>query len=361
MSLLAMASCAVDKRILINPGAKPETWTNMYVLLYGPSGARKGEALMDALRLLAEGIPDAPMFPMNFTMEALRGRMAQDSEDAGRTAGLILAEELSNLLGGRDYLLSNSLFMSKVWDGRREETFLTIAHQEQIIRNPYVTMGACSTPAAFGDLDPKALSAGFLRRLLIVQEHGPKGESALPGVTTALFNTILVPRFADRFAPKRIDPKGVLMRLSPDAVRLNEEWYTGERRKLRQDHVAPRESNFVDTLQVHVFKVAALLHLLDGHDPEILSERSLEQGIAVMRLLLPGTFAAYGTLVSTHFAKICMAIRRIAAEGPLDVVILDAAVKAETGATPDQVAGAKFSLMQDRILIQRRDGKVEIR
>ena len=358
--LLAMAACAVDKRILINSGAKPETWTNIYVLLYGPSGSRKSEALLDAFDLLASAFPEAPVFPMNFTMEALRNRMHKDSEEFGKTSGLILVEELSTLLGGRDYLLSNSLFLGKIWEGRKEETFLTVAHQDQIIKEGYVTLGACATPEAFGDLDPRGLSAGFLRRIMIISEKQAKRESDLPVLNTRLFNTILVPRFRDRFEPSKIDPKGVLMQLSPDAKKLNREWYQGDLREMRKRHVGPREGHFIGTLQVHAFKIAALLHLLDGGDPQELSEGSLKRGFDVVGAILPGTFEAYNALVPSFFARVCMVVRRIAASGPIKEGVLDAAVKAEIGATPEQAAAARMSLLTDGILT-RSNGTIGVR
>jgi len=358
--LLAMAACAVDKRILINSGSKPETWTNIYVLLYGPSGTRKSEALLDAFDLLACAFPEANVYPMNFTMEALRNRMHKDSEEFGRASGLICTEELSTLLGGRDYLLNNSLFLGKIWDGRPSETFLTIAHQEQNIKNSYATLGACATPEAFGDLDPRGLSAGFLRRIMIVSEKQPKRESDLPEINSRLFNTILVPRFRDRFEPSKIDPKGVMMQLSPDAKALNKEWYHGELREMRKTHVGPREGHFIGTVQVHAFKIAALLHLLDGGDPQELSAGSLKRGFDVVGTILPGTFEAYNALVPSFFARVCMVTRRIVAGGPIQEGLLDAAVKAEIGATPDQTGAARVSLLADGIL-SRDGGTIRIR
>lgn len=360
LALLAMASCAIDKRILINPGAKPETWTNIYVVLYGPSGSRKSEALMDALGLLAEAFPDAPVYPMNFTMEALRNRMHTDSQEGGRTAGLIITEELSTLLGGREYLLHNSLFLGKLWDGRPSETFLTVAHQEQTILNSYAVLAACATPEAFGDLDPRALSAGFLRRLLIVGEKGAKRESDRPILNRTLFNTMLVPRFRDRFEPRALASNGTLMRLSEEAEEANREWYYGRLRTLRRHYVGPREGHFIGSAQVHAFKVAALLHLLDGGNPAELSARSLEQGFEVIEALMPGVFEAYGALVPSFFARTCMVIRRIAADGPITTAKVGAAVKAEIGATPDQVSAALGSLWADGILKLRDDKKVEV-
>lgn len=361
MALLIMAACAVDKRILINPGAKPETYTNIYCILYGPSGARKSEALLDALHLLGEAMPDAPVFPMNFTMEALRGRMHKDSEEHNRSAGLIISEELSTLLGGRDYLLNNSLFLGKVWEGRPYETFLTIAHQEQIIRDSYVVLGGCSTPEAFGDLDPRGLSAGFLRRTLFCQEYDKRQDSALPSINTTFFNSVLVPRFKDRLGVQRFE--AAVMRLSAEAKEINAEWYGKEKAALSRVHRGPRESHFINTMQVHAFKLGALVHLLEGGDPNILSAESLDSGIRIVKLLTPGIFTAYSALVPTPFAKLQSVTMRIAGacDGIADAE-LDEAVWKETGCTVEQAAAARLILIgQKHGGLSRKDGKVRIK
>ena len=360
-ALLIMAACAVDGRVLINPGSKPETKTNLYTLLYGPSGARKSEALYDALDLLGEGVREAPVLPMNFTMEALRGRLAEDSMQAGRAAGLVLAEELSTLLGGREYLLNNSLFLSKVWDGRPKETFLTIAHQEQIIRNAYITLGGCSTPEAFADLDPKGLSAGFLRRVLFVVSYGPKHTNAQPDVRYGWMQGVLAPRFRAAVGPDAF-PADTMMRLDKDAAALNNEWYTREIAALRAKHPGQRESHFVNTLQVHAFKISALLHLLEGQDPEWLSAESLGSGISLCRLLLPGVFEAYAGLVPTPLAKQRAAMMRIA--GASSVALrdaeLDQALWKEMGISPEQASDVRLSLLQAGMIKRRTDGKLEV-
>ena len=347
MSLLVMASCAVDKRIMINSGYKPETFTNIYCVLYGPSGSRKSEALLDALAVLSAACPNAPILPMNFTMEALRGRLAKDSEETGRAPGLILAEEMSTLLGGRDYLLNNSLFLSKVWDGRIAETFLTIAHQEQIIRESYVVLGGCTTPEAFGDLDPKGLSTGFLRRLLFVSAYGPKCESSSPQMNSTFFNTVIVPRFKDRLGPAAFG--SCKMSLSKQARGCNDEWYNTELRALRRERVGPRESHFVNTLQVHAFKVGALVHLLEGGDPKSLSAESLQIGFDIVKELSSGIFEAYASLVPTFFAKLrAMAVRIVGASEGLTDKELDIAVWKEAGVQPEQAAAARVSLLHDK-------------
>jgi len=357
-SLLVMASIAVNKRILINPGSKPQTFTNLYVVLYGPSGSRKSEALLDALEVLSEACPNAPVLPMNFTMEALRGRLAKDSDDTGKAPGLILAEELSTLLGGRDYLLNNSLFLSKVWDGRRAETFLTIAHQEQIIRESYVVLGGCSTPEAFGDLDPKGLSTGFLRRLLFVAAYGPKCESPLPQVNSTFFNTCIVPRFKDRLGPAAF--KDTTMQLSDDARIANCDWYSDYLKAMRLKHVGPRESHFVNTMQVHAFKIAALVHLLEHEDPKELSANSLNTGFRLLDLLIPGILEAYSSLVPTAFAKMrALAIRVMGvASKNMTPKMLDIAIWKEAGVRPEEAAAVRLSLVSDNTLHTLKNGAI---
>jgi hypothetical protein len=83
-------------------------------------------------------------------------------------------------------------------------------------------------------------------------------------------------------------------------------------------------------------------------------------GFDVVGAILPGTFEAYNALVPSFFARVCMVTRRIVASGPIQEGLLDAAVKAEIGATPEQTGAARVSLLADKIL-SRNNGVIRMR
>lgn len=248
-----------------------------------------------------------------------------------------------------------------MWEGRPFETFLTIAHQEQVIRDSYVVLGGCSTPEAFWDLDPRGLSAGFLRRTLFCQEYDKRQDSPLPSINSTFFNTILVPKFRDRLGVQRF--AAASMSLSAEAKEINREWYGKALGDLRKFHPGPRESHFINTMQVHAFKIGALVNLLEGGDPTVLSAEALDSGIRIVRMLTPGIFAAYSALVPTPFAKLqSVAMRVVGASDGISDAELDEAVWKETGCTMEQAAAARLILLgQKHGGLSRKDGKVRVK
>src|SRR5947208_2705260 len=55
-SLLACASAAIDRRIRVNPGNEPSPYPALYVVLYGPSGVKKGGAIKYATWLFSKAV-----------------------------------------------------------------------------------------------------------------------------------------------------------------------------------------------------------------------------------------------------------------------------------------------------------------
>ena len=136
------------------------------------------------------------------------------------------------------------------------------------------------------------------------------------------------------------------MRLNKDALELNEEWYGHRYHDLQDRAGSQREQHFVNTLQAHAFKVAALIHLLEGRDPEWLTDDSLAVGFTLLEKLLPGTFQIYSSLVPTPFARLkATAMRAAQTFGrAFSMAELDRAVSEEAGVHPNQAAEARKAL-----------------
>lgn len=361
-SLLAAASCAVEGRILVNPGTQPSPFTNLYVLLYGPSGCRKGAAMEYARELLARALPDSPILPSSGTMQGIMDELAEKTAELGRAPGMIYAEEFSDFIGGADYLERNSIFLTKLYDCRGEVTERTRTHKKITVRNPYVVVLGASNPDWFEQINPRLLSGGFLRRLLLVVEYGPRQEAASPTVNTVLFNA-LVDRFRDRFSPASFP--GALMRLDGAAQELNRQWYHDVIGELRRRVASERESHFVNTMQEHALKLGAMIELLErnfGAPVDTMHVESLACGQKLVLRLLPGIFQAYRSLSGTPLAKLKAATIRIARNAVgMTPQRLDRAVRDDTGMDAQKVAQAREELLNDGVLVLETDGKVRVR
>lgn len=377
--ILSIASAAVNGRILVNPGRKPETMPNTFVLLYGPSGTRKSEALMDAAFDMLNVVPEIEILPMNTTPEALRNRLVKmsmptDAGGKGAARGIVISEEFSTLIGGADYQKHGAKFLSQIWETPRPfETFDTIAHGPQVIRDRYIAIGGCTTPEDFELLDLRALESGLMRRLLVVAEYQKKCRSSLPKRNDKLLAE-LKRTFELRFNADAF-PFDVLMMLDQEARALNEEWYGDGLLKWEMAAKGSKASKFVNSLQVHAFKLAAVIEIMEGggslrkvkdsmgneHNVMSMSAESLMSGLELVNAVTPGTLQVYETLVPTAFARLkARAFRLLAVSGVMRDGQMDIRVGQEAGVPEEYAASARRALIREgRLKRRQKDGMIE--
>ena len=356
-SLLAAASCAINRRVLVNPGSEPEVYTNLHVLVVGPSGARKA-SIKHAIRLLGEAVPEAPVLPSSFSMEALCTRLAKESEEIGKGAGLIVSHEFARLIGGSDYAERNLGFLCEIWDCPDVYTRETFAHGYEELHNAYVSVLGAVQPDWLEDLETRVLKSGPLRRILGVVEYGVKHYNSHPVANTVLFNR-LKDLMRARLGPGAFGP--TFVRLSDEAWALKAKWY--------EETVQPKwkgageiEGHFVSCMEAQALKLATIVAFLEGGPTDTLHVGSLRIGQALVEAIVPNLFQLYAGLVSGPFGKLRSAIRRtlMLAGGEMGEARLDEAVMDSTGAKPGDILLAKQSLIsQGRII--REGGKVKIR
>jgi len=377
--ILSIASAAINGRILVNPGHKPETMPNTFLLLYGPSGTRKSEALMDAVFDIMNVIPEIVLLPMNTTPEALRNRLVKmsmptDAGGVGAARGIVIAEEFSTLIGGADYQKHGAKFMSQIWETPRPiETFETIAHGPQAIRDRYVVMGGCTTPEDFELLDLRALESGLMRRMLVIAEYQKKCRSPLPMRNDKLLDE-LRSMFKMRFNANAF-PFDVGMELSPEAQELNDQWYGDGLLKWENLAKGAKASKFISSLQVHAFKLGAVIEILEGggdwwkivdkkgkeHRRMSMSADSLMAGLELINAITPGTLQVYETLVPTAFARLkARAFRLLAVSGSMRDGLMDTRVAQEAGVEEEWAAKARKALIREGRLVRRENEMIEV-
>lgn len=357
-TLLAVAGAAVDRRIQVNPDTEPDPYTNMYVILFGPSGARKGTAIKYALRLLGNAVREVNIVPKAFTFERLVSRFAQESKDFQKCGGLVHSEEFQRLIGGRDYQADNMGFLTELWDSPGFYDRDTHAHAYEVFKGVYVCiMAALPTEGAF-KLDPNVLDAGCLRRMLIVCEYKRKKRHHKPPVDQALAEALEI-IFRERLGPDAF-PAETKMVLTPEADEFMKHWYHTRLPEL-EIKASEREGHFVGCMQAHVLKVAALFSLLEGGDPTRLERYSFEVGTKLVEAIMPEMFKMYASLVPTPFARLRGSIMRtIATAGgeTADTDLMRNVVKT-VGAKPKEVIEALSSLINDGTIVAK-EGTVKL-
>lgn len=358
-SLLTVASCAINGRIVVNPGYVPSPLTNIYVLLYGPSGARKGEAMQHAMYLLGEACPSAPTLPGNFTKEKLVSMLAKESSERGKCSGLILKEEFSDLVGGPDYTLQNSQLLTELWDGRPQMDRATIARDEEQIQFPYITGLWSTSPEWAEEIDSRRLAGGFLRRVLIVVEYGPRQESSRPSLGGPLFDRVRT-LFRERLDPLSFGES--YMHLSPDAIAEMDFWYKGFVSKLKKS-ADEKAGHFASCAQSHALKLAAIVNVLEGRGSEVLEAESFLTGAKLVEAVVPAMFHTYASLVPTPYAKLrAKIIRSVQSHGLAGIqdAALTRAIVITAGVPPDTVEKTKGQMLADGTLARDTKGRLII-
>lgn len=357
-ALLAAASAAIDGRILVNPDTEPCVKTNIYVLLYGPPGGRKGPPMRYAVEALALAAPNTPRLPRSFTMEALTSMLARESEEKGRCGGLIYTEEFHRLIGGKDYQLDNLAFLSELWDCPPDYPRQTQKHGLEVLMQPYVCGLFASNPDWTESVDPRVLSGGALRRILTINEYGPKQMAVTsPKKDAALFDK-LVSLMALRVGPKSFGQTAML--LSDAALDTMDKWYTTTVQDLQRT-ADPRLGYFVSCLQAHALKLAAVGHLLEGGPPHLLSAESMLMGQRLVERLVEPTSELYASLVPTPYARLRAGIMRaVGRAGPdgLSASELDRMIVMSLGVRPREAVEARAELVRCGMLQMNDNGNI---
>lgn len=347
-ALLSVCSAAVQRRIEVNPGTEPHAFTNLYVVLYGPSGARKGTALRHALGLLAEAFGNSVrVLPRRFTFERLLSVLSAQSEEEGTCHGLIASDEFAELIGGPEYQLSNLGFLKELWDCYSISRD-THAHGYEELIDPYIAMCACVTPKGLGEINPNIMDTGGLRRMLIIPEYRMREMSAQPPINTALLEA-LAEVLRRRLGPSAFSITG--MKLTPEAEEWMSHWYLNDV-KHYLDIANERESHFVSCMQAHALKLASNIALLEGSKPDTLSKEHFILGAQLVERVMKPMFKVYAGLVPTGYARLRFAVVQAieAAGGSLPGIILTKNIVNATGTEPEKVKAVLAQLFADNTL-----------
>jgi hypothetical protein len=354
-SLLTAVSAAINGRVVINPGSEPSAPTNLFTVLVGPSGAHKGVPPRHALDLLRSAVPETPVLPEDFTSESILGYLAEESTRLGSAKGLIVNEELVTLIGGKEYRAENARFLLKLWDSRAYYSRYTRMHDLEEIRNPYITLLSAIQPSTAEELDPKILSQGFLSRVLIVCESGPKHEYSQPKQDVQLLMALAA---VMRLRVGEEAFGACSMILPAESQAMNRRWC--------EEHVVPlrsglneREDHFASRMELHALKLAACVALLegwavprsDGKGFHLMPD-ALRLGQQLVEVITPSMFDFYSSLASTPLAKLRAAIIRTVekAGGKIAYTKLIRQVSMSAGASGGQIKEAVDNALANKQL-----------
>lgn len=184
-SAVLALSVAAGHRVWLEE-ANTKIWPNLYVVLVGPSGVGKGQAMREVLPMVKA--TNVPISPDKITVAKLTMDLASSSvkdEDLGLvTPYLIWAEELPSFLGMDAYKSGKIADLTSLYDCAELWVSGTKTQGVDAIAQPYVCMLAGATASSLFDVMPPAsVGQGFTSRLLFVEtQHYDKRVAEKPWV-----------------------------------------------------------------------------------------------------------------------------------------------------------------------------------
>jgi hypothetical protein len=257
-------------------------YPNIYVLLIGRSGIRKGPPVSLAKRLVSE-VGNTRVISGRASIQAIISelRTARTMNDNGPpltdAVGFLTSSEFASFIIQDQQALT---ILTDLYDGdyNPEWVNMTKVSGSEKLKNPCLTMIGASNEVHFRDAVPdNALGGGFVARTFII--HADK-KSTINSLTTAPKEVISIPKLADylRVLSKL---KGQFS-FSDNGKKVYDDWYM----QYSEGDYADTTGT-IDRLHDHVLK-AAMLISLSRKTNLVLEEVDIAEAISTCQDFVPG-------------------------------------------------------------------------
>ena len=270
-------SAALKKNVFLDMNMM-KVYPNIYVILVGPSGARKSTATNVGIELarqvglkwFSDKITGAALIrDLSKAVEkVITGGSANMAANGGGTEielvspMLIYASELGVFLGHDAYGSGVIADLTDLYDCRPEWKKTTISRGDEIIPGPYVTMLAASTPQTLKDTIPAgAVGQGFTSRIFFV--WGDKRRKRVPipiwGTGQEMLRNNLV---ADL---KKIMRLRGTFKWTPEGLKCYIDFYE-KALEPEEEYDDERLRNYASRKHIHAIKLAQLASVAERDD-----------------------------------------------------------------------------------------------
>lgn len=258
---LAVVASVMERKVYMQWGHS-QIFPNLYVVLIGPSGARKGEPLMIARDLMeTAGVNSvAEAITKQALIKRVRDSIGQFDDDGQivmQCAVTVVAEELAIFLGEGDAGFLADL--TNWYDARSKWTYETKHSGIDEILGVCVNILASMAPDWIPLSIPQgAIGGGFTSRIIFVVESRKGRNISNPNllkIDTELLEDI-------RADLERVKQLVGPMTFDPTALSTYEKWYVREEERAasgRPPLTDPRFSGYVARRATHVKKVAMVI------------------------------------------------------------------------------------------------------
>lgn len=257
-------------------------YPNIYVLLVGKSGIRKGPPVALAKRLVTE-VGSSRVIAGRASIQAVISelRTAQTFDNGGppltdASAFLTSSEFASFIIQDQQALT----ILTDLYDGDYNPEWVnrTKGSGSEKLKNPCVTMIGASNEVHFREAVPdNALGGGFVARTFIIHEDR---KSIVNSLTSAPKEPLNVPRLAEYL--RAISKVKGQFKYSEKAKGVYDEWYSQFSESDYSD-----TTGTIERLHDHVLKTSMLISLSRKLDL-VLEEADIQEAISVCQGFVPG-------------------------------------------------------------------------
>lgn len=278
---IAMLTLAVGagRRIWLEE-ANNRVWPNLYVVLVGPSGIGKGQAMREALPFIE--LTGVPRSPDQVTIQQVVVDMSEKfqlSEKEGKiTPYLLWAEELPSFLGMDAWKSGKLADLTTLYDCAPNWRSETKHNGKFEIFNPYLCLLGGTTPSGLYDvLPPASVGQGFTSRIIFAYADNYTKRVPVKPWTE---------KHKKLFEGLRNDIEIIAMtsgpmKLSEDATVLWSDYY-----RYRPDPLEvftdQRLQGFAARMPFYVKKLSVLCRLSDPHPGMIIEQSHLTRAIQII-------------------------------------------------------------------------------
>ena len=274
-----------------------QIYPNLYVILVGPSGARKSIAtgigislaMSAGLRKFSDKITGAALIK---DLTNVTEKHVSESEIQLCSPIIIYSSELGVFMGPDAYGSGVIADLTDLYDCPGKWEKKTISRDSETIIAPYVTMLAATTPQTLKDCIPTgAVGQGFTSRILFIWAAGRRKRVPIPpwGVEYESLKKLLIKDL------ETISTLRGCFQLTPDGLSAYQEFYMGcpepedqfDDEKLR---------GYASRKAVHLLKIAMVLSIASRNDLTI-TDKEISGGLDALRWMesgLANVFAGHG-------------------------------------------------------------------
>lgn len=284
-SALASVSAILKDSVFLDRGGLYKLYPNVYVLLYGPSGVKKGPAIAFAKNIIRK-IDNTRIINGRATVEAIIKELGTSQTRPGKpvrddSCGFIISSELSSSIVSNPSAMDimTDLF-DRSWNEGEWKYRLKVG-ESNTLKSPTPVWLSGSNEALFREFVPeKNIKGGLIGRMFVISEHKRNKINSL------MFRPSTIPDY-DKLASV-ISPAEKLrgeFEIAEEVKHAMDKWYiafvTDHEDKIEDD------TGFVNRIADMILKVAMLISTARRCDQVLLIEDVTEAIQVTLPLIVP--------------------------------------------------------------------------